>query len=502
MSTDTAQNNNHIDLNNGSYENGSKIEPLDSELSLYFSYPNLTISKSEVNENTNNGGYISAGFAHSSSSPNFIFGQTKTYKSTNIYFTKLIHNIFPGITEKSNDETDSDGNPLHIGEMVIEHEPINGTNDKLYLCFLLKKKNSNSSPNIDTLIKMVDDDTDDTVNIYIQPELHKNSKAVSYNSMNNKVVVFIKPVFISTDVYDNYISKYDYDFSDKFSGTWDNLPTDPDNISGNYYIHTNGATTNNADILDAAGNYIASDSHQMPINDDYFLDCSPVGASDKDIATYNVPINSEYTKGAEEVETAKTALNFVIYTFIIAASYVVVPAFYKLLIYDKVIKEIDGLKGKATAVRNSDYILILLTMGFFFFFAGTFPTYSGVAIIYGFIGIVVSFLFIQQYKKSSDWTKIIDYSHDELKDFKSFMPVGNISAIFVALWETLIYPIYDGKGVNTWSASIFVVLGLILGLSLGLTGWITENTVNTVAFSLIISVLYFLCGFITFLVSN
>lgn len=488
--------NNHIDLND-SYENGTKVEPLASELSLYFSYPPLSISKNEVTEKTDNAGYISAGFTHSSTSANFIFAQNNSYKSTNIYFTKLIHNIFPGITEKSNEEVDDNENPTYIGEMVIEHEPINGSN-KLYLCFLLKKDNSNSSPNIDALIKMVNSDTADTVLIDIQRELHRNSKAVSYTSQGNKVVVFIKPIYISTDVYDDYISKYDYDFSDKFFGTWDNLPQDP-NISGNYYIHPNGATTNNADILDADGNYIASDSHQMPINDDYFLDCSPVGASDKDIATYNVPINSEYTKGAGEVETTKTALNFVIYTFIIAASYVVVPAFYKLLIYDKVIKRISGLKEKATAVRNSEYTMILITIIILAIFADTFPTYSGVAIIYGFIGIVVSFLFIQQYKNSTDWTEIINYSHADLKQFKSFMPVGDIKDAFAAFIQTLIYPIYDGKDFNTWSASVFILLSFILGASLGFTGWITNNGA---AFSLIIFAIYFLCGFIDFLVKD
>ena len=97
--------NNHIPIDKGSFLNGKQYKPTNTQLYLYYQYPSLQISSDEVNFKNRNGNNsrIKAIFSYNSVTPQFLFGATSQYKSSELIITSLVHNIFPGITEKNNE---------------------------------------------------------------------------------------------------------------------------------------------------------------------------------------------------------------------------------------------------------------------------------------------------------------------------------------------------------------------------------------------------------------
>lgn len=92
--------------------------------------------------------------------------------------------------------------------------------------------------------------------------------------------------------------------------------------------------------------------------DDIYIDCSPTGESAENIATYNVPINSEYTKDAKKLDLMRTLLNLCVALIFLIIAYFTLPRMYKYGVIDPINREfpdlLDSDKKILTTGNNKD----------------------------------------------------------------------------------------------------------------------------------------------------
>lgn len=427
--------NNHILLDEGSFVNGKSKEPSsDKEKNIIYTFPKTTVVSSEIEKKNDR---ITLNYNTSHTYPNLTIKDYINYSAYNITITKLVHNIFPNITEENNvnpDYLDTDGNNKIIGEMFIKHRPTANTGNHLYLCFLLMKNNSSKHSNdIDKLIKMSqsnDSFQDIWISNSIPKQIHEPATAVTYDSKNNKIIVFLTPILINQNSA-NIISNLEpYNFEDQFLGTFDNLINDP-SIAGDdnrtYMLHQPQHVNKNTS------------------EDKIYIKCHPTGASAEEINTYNVPVESEYTKQASEIELKNTSLNLILFTGILIITYFVIPLAYFRMIYKGVISvgNKDNM-AKASAVRNIDFSVILIIIGAIFYLI-----YSGVPnamsyVIYTIFGLGISMLLIITKKGSDpDWIQILDYDDVNIKNkFSGFAP-QNFSDFIILFITMILFPFYN-----------------------------------------------------------
>lgn len=436
--------NNHIPIDEGSFSGGQSYTPTPQQLQLFFNYPTTTISSAQVQYKNRDGNNsrIECDFAYNTVTPQFIFQTTTNYKSHTLTITSLVHNIFPGITERTNEKLDNNNEPSIVGELVIKNK--RDTNDAtLYSCFLLEKDSSGSINNIDALLSMAEgDSTDDFLDIDIGKDIPRNQKAVSYDSKGVKVVCFLTPIKINQDSVD-IIKNLKYDFSNKFFGTSDNIQKDS-NISGStksFIIHSQDGT--GADVV-ANSNIDPTNIPDMPVGSDYYLDCKPTGESAETIAHYNVPIQSEYTENAQKVEAQKTAMNFIMFIIILAIVYTFIPSLYKFLIYDRIISSSGmGMNDKAKYVRSIDWTITFLLLFFAILLATAIPQYTIIYIIYAVSFIGMSMILIVSNKNTNPgWNNILDYSQVPSYANNFGADISNLVQTLVAF---VIYPFYKSK---------------------------------------------------------
>ena len=408
--------NNHIPIDKGSFLNGKEYNPTNTQLYLYYQYPSLQISSDEVNFKNRNGAKsrIEAIFAYNSVTPQFLFGATSQYKSSKLIITSLVHNIFPGITEKNNEALDAQGNPKIIGELIIKHTNTSGKSD-LYSCFLLEKNTTGNTNNIDAIIGMADP-TGTFKDIDIGKDIPSGQQAISYDSKGNKIVCFLSPIKINQTSVD-IVKNLNYDFEDKFLGTSDNIQTDP-NISGatkTFLNHQSDQTGSNNDTAANAGG--TADLPEMPVGSDYYLDCKPTGESAETIAHYQIPIQSEYTDNAQKVEAQKTAMNFIMFIIILAVVYLFIPGLYKFIVFERIIKGLQGeADDKAKRTRSLDWTIFVFFMVLIVILALSNSRQTIIYIIYGITFLAMSMMLIISEKNSNPlWKQILDYSNLQKK---------------------------------------------------------------------------------------
>ena len=195
-----------------------------------------------------------------------------------------------------------------IGELVLEHAMSNGST--AYVCFFIKRAAGNSISNdVDNIFNLLDDTGSISTNIILNNTIPSQDKCIVYNSDGNsqkKVFIFTTPIEVKAD--------------------------NADQIKANFIKTTDlfNKDSLNYKIIPKA-NIIKQQEEEI------YIDCNPSGASDKDIQTYNVPINSEYSDSKNKIDFMKTTVNF--FTFIIglAFCYFMVPQLYKMTVVDKAI---------------------------------------------------------------------------------------------------------------------------------------------------------------------
>lgn len=500
--------NNHIPIDDGSYLNGKQYNPTNTQLYLYYQYPSLQISSGEVNFKDRDGtnARIEAIFAYNSVTPQFLFGATSQYKSSKLYITSLVHNIFPGITEKNNEALDAEGNPKIVGELIIKHTTTSGSSD-LYCCFFLEKSSTGNTNNIDSLISMADENSH-FGDINIGADIPSGQKAISYDSKGNKIVCFLSPIKIN-DTSVEIIQNLNYDFENKFLGTSDNIQNDP-TISGakkTFLNHPSDQTGSNTDTAGDSGIGGSADLPEMPVGSDYYLDCKPTGESAETIAHYQIPIQSEYTENAQNVEAQKTAMKFITFLIIIGVVYLFIPSFYKFIVFERMISVVPFTDDneKASRIRSIDWSILIFFFGFVLLLAYSNPKLTMIYIIYGITFIAASLILIISEKNGNgQWKQVIDYTSLRIWKNSFFPEIKDFTMTFIGI---LIYPFFkmDTNEYNILGTVFAVTLALLITLLVifipaGKDGqWIEKNAM---LYSFLILLSTAISGLFEFIMNN
>ena len=143
---------------------------------------------------------------------------------------------------------------------------------RLLVCFLLTNVQSvmsaDTSNDVDKIIDLVqknDIDSATSLSVTLQSSLHYQEKAVVYIYGGITVIVFTAPIYINNNSKD-YIATFD--------NTLELSSLKSPTASQSYEI------LNEENIIRKGF-------------DEIYIDCSPTGESAENIATYNVPIESE-----------------------------------------------------------------------------------------------------------------------------------------------------------------------------------------------------------------
>ena len=415
-----AKGNNHIDIESGSFSNGKLYSPAANERNVTYQYTSdVTFYANQVVlKDSNNIKHIESIYVPPADVPNFTQANTNNYKAEKIYITNVVHNVIPGLTEENNNKMDADGKPYIIGELIIEHSTTSTSDNgsKLYSCFFLTKNNTGDVNNIDSLIAMVDKNKKDiNESLNIGKNIPTQTESIYYNSKGNKVVVFFAPIPISNDSF-NIVKDLNYDMSQQFLATNVNIQNEPSlQDKTKTYIYTN----NNKRSLNQ--NIVAMGS--VTENDESYLECTPTGEGPETIATYHVPINSEYTKDASRMESQQTLMNMITFSIIIGFVYVVVPPAYFQLVYVTLLKkESFGTNSNEAGegIRNFDWtlgIFYVLLLGVTLWVTQSTEvdspgnkTYMDQIPLYGICFFLLSFFAINNSKKNNgEFTRIFDY---------------------------------------------------------------------------------------------
>lgn len=216
-------------------------------------------------------------------------GEMQSYTAKNIYFTKLIHYI--------------DGQDL-IGEVVVEHEA------GVYTVFPLK-----SGASYETEIdRIIDSGTStDYQDITLNDMIPRQTNCKYYYTSDYSVYFFDQPIEINTEP------------------TIDN---DPSGLS-TYVNETTGITY---ELIPQANISMQSD-------DDIYIDCSPTGASQEELDTYAVPINSRMNSDLGQKRMEEMITNFFFFMILVGIAYFVSPSLYKMFIVDYILLKfyVDGV---------------------------------------------------------------------------------------------------------------------------------------------------------------
>jgi hypothetical protein len=491
--------NNHIKLDDDSYLEGTPYTPnSEKEYKIEYTFPETDIFSSEV-QNLND--RITLNYSSSDTYPNLILKDYVNYSAHEITFVKLIHNIFPGITEETNADSDADG-PKIIGEMVVRMSPLTNATEPLYLCFLLKKSNSETNSNtIDKIINMsVTADNMEKVRISddIPKQINQPATAVTYSSngtgsTTNKVIVFITPILINNNSVDILNALTQYTFEDKFYGTYQNLPND-DNIAGSKKTY----------ILHEPKFVMKSNAEN-----DIYIDCNPSGETDETIAAYNVPINSAYTQGKTKDDIRNNAISLSIFVLLFAAVYFFAPSLYFYVVYKKMVLKntFQNINDKASFIRNVDFSSLVLLIALFVYLVTSNNSLAvSYAIYYLFILGLSVMLIISNKTNNPDWQKVINYNDNDIKfQYSGFAPqeIFDKNGLIYLFLSIIAYPVYN-VSARKLNIPILVANGLFLAfyfiyLYLIYTDWNKKDIGNYIIGAILgvvaISLLFFISGF-------
>lgn len=294
---------------------------LDNRSKILYNYYNTTISSSDVTKKEiGNSNYYSIDVAYPANTPNVLYPDSLgTFIANKIYLSGTMHTLKQIPTTNT------------FGELIIEHTPLTGTG-KLFVCILLNySQNIVSDKNsVDDLIDIASSD-DARKQIALNTSILPQPNAIVYTDKDNgnTIIVFASPIYISEASKDNIKNLAKPSLFSNYSPEYKILP---------------------------------QNSISMVDKDEIYIDCSPTGASAEEIATYNVPINSEYTQDAGKLDFMKTTIQLCLVFLLIVITYYSVPFFYKTIVVDNIKKLIHtdiSRKNRNTAI---DIILIILSV--------------------------------------------------------------------------------------------------------------------------------------------
>lgn len=377
---------------------------IDNSNKLVYDYNNTNINYSDIEYNNNN--YLKIKVSYPINVPNVSYpNNLNTYNATNIYLSSVIHNNIAQIQSQ-----------FIIGELIIEHTAITGTG-KLYSCFLLESSPysiSNETNDLDKLINAYYRKTNN-VSVSLNKTIPSQEFCVVYNSSGNKVVIFTSPIYLNNNSY-KFITE--------------NIKKSTFNIFSKY---------------DSSYIVLKKSNISQRGEEEIYIDCTPTGESAQTINTYNVPINSEYTRDWGKLDFMKMTIQLLLVFIFILMAYFGVPILYKNVVVDniRVLLRNDEPQDRYTRNVIVDNLLVFIC---FFIFIYTLmygivaPDYNYVTYaVYFFIftGLSVSIIL---YNKSSLYfkddyikqgieyyqKKMVEYMANLMKDLALFIMESGI----------------------------------------------------------------------------
>ena len=277
---------------------------------MYDYYP-ITIYKRDLtppyNSNPDIKSPINFIYQTSTGSPNIFYPTSQNpYVSQKIYLSDIIHDNIKNVT------IDAAGNPKTdiIGELVIENKNNTGY-EKLYCCFLLKKSTNNTEKEIDKIINLyIDKKNATSLTIDLNSVIPKQDTCIAYkDDRGNNILVFTVPVSITSNTYTKI----------------KNMSSSNNTVLTEFPSDRIYKIIKNKDIV-------------VRNNEEIYIDCNPTGVGSDTIASYNVPINSEYTKDSGKLEFMRTTMQMSLITMILVIVYFGSPILYKMGVIDNVNK--------------------------------------------------------------------------------------------------------------------------------------------------------------------
>jgi hypothetical protein len=213
------------------------------------------------------------------------------------------------------------------GEMIIKLVPDNNISgiNVLYFCFLLASSSQNKDSPIDDLIKNAN--TTNTVNLNINSAMEDLGTAGNYfvyqSSSADKamVVVFTNPIGIKTNIL---------------------------------------SLQNNLNLFPMASASYSLLKGQLSQEGDW-MECDYVPIGTDTINTYNLPIQSTAIKDMGSIDTFRTIIMFVVFLFICAFSYLIIPTVY-LIVLQRILG--NQYLDQASKKKKIFYIDIIVSFAF------------------------------------------------------------------------------------------------------------------------------------------
>ena len=312
---------------------------LDKESEITYNYYDAEINDSDISIETSNttvSGYFNGdskkpfsnkaiviNYFNQTNKPNLSYPDySMKYSAKTIRLFGLLHNNIKDIT------CDVNGVPLQnniVGELVIEQASLTGY-DKIFTCFFLNNLNIDTPNVLDNLIKqyeLPEEEKRKKIKINLN-EMIKDRNCITYKDSTNTVIVFTTPLSINNT--SEIIKKYATNTS-----LFNISPSDSKN-----YKNINQSSK-------VAGMDKTNVGQQK--DNDIYIDCSPTGEKADQITTYNVPINSEYTKDASKLDFMKATIHLCLVIILLILVYFLVPILYKGVIIDNINKFIKPKEG-------------------------------------------------------------------------------------------------------------------------------------------------------------
>jgi hypothetical protein len=409
----------------------SIVSDITGENFLIANYGDFTIFSTTVTRPTEEKNQISLQYGNSNTYLTYSLSTpsmpNKNYYATNMYITGILHNNINGVTPNSN----------YVGELIIEHSNSNDSS-KIFNCYILSSSSSANPNKLDNFISTVNSSSTTPTEQFNLNTLIKTNNLFLYKDNANLVIVNTNPITINNDSANYITSNLNSSKTDLFSTT---PPQQYYNIS----------------------NFSVGESDKI------YIDCNPTGESSATIGAYNVPINSEYTNGKDQLAFMNTTTNFYVFTVFIVVAYLFVPIIYKELITKNIINHL--LKGGNANVflkysTGSD-ILILILLTFLIWFLVTAGTKS-VAMFFGFF-IILSTTLISSHKINTPDSR--RFLQDDYKQAYQSMSYGLFEIFgYIMIVLNALFINIDGN-YHSWAFYAFAIfMFLILLLCLVATG--------------------------------
>jgi hypothetical protein len=209
--------------------------------------------------------------------------------------------------------------------------------------------------------------------------------------------------------------------------------------------------------------------------DEIYIDCTPTGESAETIATYNVPIQSEYTRDWGKLDFMKMTIQLLMVFILILTTYFGIPITYKRVVVDNIyrlikndIHSVQTKSGRIVAgkhIRNItvDWILLMFSsfiIAFSFFYSITSRNYNYLQYaVYLFIFGILS-IAIVAFNKSSGYFKegyIINDLFDNTKynqsdvNSKKWEDIKSFIKDIASFYMTAFHGENNKKNIKNWS---------------------------------------------------